>query len=42
MMFIVEDSGVGLDEGGLIGKKSLYEFQESLVELLHWDELVPE
>jgi hypothetical protein len=42
MMFIVEDGGVELDESGLINKDSLYEFQESLVELAHWDELVPE
>jgi hypothetical protein len=41
MMFIVEDGGVELDESGLINKDSLYEFQESLVELAHWDELIP-
>jgi hypothetical protein len=41
MMFIAEEGGVELDESGLINKDSLYEFQESLVELAHWDELVP-
>jgi hypothetical protein len=41
MMFIVEDGGVELDESGLINKDPLYEFREGLVELAHWDELIP-
>ena len=36
MLFIVEDGGVDLDENGLIEKESLYEFLETLVELLNW------
>ena len=37
MLFIIEDGGVDLNLDGLIDKASLYEFQESLALVLHWD-----
>jgi len=36
MAEIVEQDGVDLNDTGLIEKQSLWEFQETLVEVLYW------
>jgi hypothetical protein len=38
MLSIVDDGGVDTNDNGLIEKQSLWEFQEALVEVLHWDD----
>ena len=38
MLEIITDGGVDLNDAGLIEKRSLWEFQEALVLMLHWDE----
>jgi hypothetical protein len=35
---IIDEGGVDLNDAGLIHKQSLYEFQETLAEVLHWDD----
>jgi excisionase family DNA binding protein len=37
LLEIMAQGGVDVDEAGLIEKQSLYEFQETLAEVLHWD-----
>jgi hypothetical protein len=34
--WMVQDGCIDLNEDGLIDKRSLWEFQETLQELLHW------
>ena len=36
LLGIVSEGGVDVDDTGLIHKGSLYEFQETLAEVLHW------
>jgi hypothetical protein len=36
MQWLVNDGAVDLDERGLIDKRSLWEFLESLILALHW------
>jgi len=38
MLEIIDEGGVDLNDEGLIEKESLYEFQESLALVLHWNE----
>jgi hypothetical protein len=38
MLEIIRVDGVDLNDAGLIEKHSLWEFQETLVELAHWDD----
>jgi hypothetical protein len=38
LLEIVAQGGVDVDDAGLIEKQSLYEFQETLAEVLHWDD----
>jgi hypothetical protein len=38
MLSIIAEGGVDMNNDGLIQKKSLWEFQEALVEVLHWDD----
>jgi hypothetical protein len=38
MLEIVDEGGVDLNDEGLIERESLYEFQESLALVLHWNE----
>ena len=38
MLEIIAEDGVDLDDEGLIEKQSLYEFQECLALVLHWDD----
>ena len=35
---IIDVGGVDLNDGGQIDKVTLWEFQETLSEVLHWDE----
>ena len=39
MLEIIDESGVDLNEEGLIERESLYEFQESLALVLYWTDL---
>lgn len=36
LLEIVDEGGVDVNDAGLIQKQSLYEFQETLAEVLHW------
>ena len=38
MLEIIEEGGVDLNLDGLIEKRSLFEFQETLVEILNWND----
>jgi hypothetical protein len=38
MLEIIDEGGVDLNTEGLIEKQSLYDFQECLALVLHWDE----
>ena len=38
MLVIISEGGVDLDNDGLIDKQSLYEFQEALALVLHWED----
>jgi len=38
MLEIVTDGGVDLDSAGRIEKRSLWEFQEALALVLHWND----
>ena len=38
MLRIIEENGVDLSTAGMIEKQSLWEFNETLAELLHWDD----
>jgi hypothetical protein len=36
MLYIIDEGGVDLSDAGLIEKRSLWEFQETLAEISHW------
>lgn len=38
MLLIIDEGGVDLDNAGLIERASLREFQETLAEIVHWDD----
>jgi hypothetical protein len=38
MLEIIDEDNVDLDDDGRIEKQSLYEFQECLALVLHWDD----
>ena len=38
MAEIIREDGVDLDDAGRIEKQSLYEFQEALAKVLHWND----
>jgi hypothetical protein len=37
VQWMIDDDAVDLDENGLIGKRSLWNFQESLALVLNWN-----